>query len=125
MSSELSHRFPDGLDRPIAFASKSLAQAGKGYAQIDKEALAIQFGVRKFHQYLCGREFTVYTDHKPLITLLGEAKGVPVVASGRMQRWALMLAGYRLYPRLSQGSRKCEHIRLEPPTHGNTSNGYV
>ena len=36
----------------------------------------------------------MFTDHKPLVTLLGESKGVPYMCSGRIQRWALMLSSY-------------------------------
>ena len=39
----LSHRMDDNTERPIAFASCSLAPAEKKYAQLDKEALAIIF----------------------------------------------------------------------------------
>ena len=41
----------DGSERPITFASRSLATAEKHYSQLDKEALAIIFGVKHFHQY--------------------------------------------------------------------------
>ena len=44
------------------------------------------FGVRKFHQYLYGREFVLITDHKPLLSLLGPKKGIPTLAAARMQR---------------------------------------
>lgn len=89
----LSHKVGED-ELPIAFASRSLAPAEKNYAQIDKEALAIVFGVRHFHQYLFGRHFTIKSDHKPLQHLLGERKGIPVMASGRIQRWALTLSAY-------------------------------
>ena len=46
----------------IAYASRSLAPA-ENYSQIDKEALAVAFGVRHFHQYLYGRSFTIKSDH--------------------------------------------------------------
>ncbi len=81
-------------EHPIAFASQSLAPAEKNYSQIDKEALAIVFGVKHFHQYLFGRSFTIKSDHKPLQHLLGEKKGIPAMASARVQRWALMLSAY-------------------------------
>ena len=84
----LSHQLIEG-EYPIAFASRSLAPAEKNYSQIDKEALAIVFGVKHFHQYLFGRQFTIKSDHKPLQYLLGKKKGIPSMASARVQRWAL------------------------------------
>ena len=51
----LSHRVEDGSDKPVAFASRSLAPAEKRYAQLEKEGIAIIYGVKKFHQYLFGR----------------------------------------------------------------------
>ncbi|XP_058872250.1 uncharacterized protein K02A2.6-like [Acipenser ruthenus] len=90
----LSHTLPDGSERPISFASRTLAPAEKNYSQLDKEALAIVFGVKKFHQYLYGHHFTICSDHKPLMSLFSESKLIPPMASGRIQRWALLLAGY-------------------------------
>ncbi|XP_061708233.1 uncharacterized protein K02A2.6-like [Cydia pomonella] len=89
----VSHITPDG-ERPVAYASRTLNAAEKGYSQIEREALSIIFGVRKFHQYLYGREFTLRTDHKPLVSIFGEKKGIPVMAASRLQRWAVLLAGY-------------------------------
>ena len=57
--------------------------------------LSLVFGVRKFNQYLCVRRFTLVTDHKPLTSILGSKHGVPSMAAARLQRWALLLAGYQ------------------------------
>ena len=90
----LSHKMPDGSDRPIGFASRTLSSAEKGYAQLEKEGLSCVFGVKKFHTYLYGRPFILITDHKPLLGLLKEQQAIPAHASARIQRWALTLASY-------------------------------
>ena len=91
----ISHVMDDGQERPIAYASRTLTKSEKNYAQIDKEALGIVFGVRKFHKYLYGRSFTLWTDHKPLVTIFGPKSAVPTLAAARMQRWALILQAYK------------------------------
>ena len=73
----LEHRFPDSSERPIAFASRTLAPAEGNYSQLDKEGLAIIFGVKKFHNFLLGHQFTIFTDHKPLKHLFGEDNAIP------------------------------------------------
>uniref|UniRef100_A0A8C5P7E0 Reverse transcriptase RNase H-like domain-containing protein n=1 Tax=Leptobrachium leishanense TaxID=445787 RepID=A0A8C5P7E0_9ANUR len=90
----LSHRLEDGSERPIGFVSRTLNAAEKNYSQIEKEGLAVIFGVRKFHTYLYGRQFTIVTDHKPLISLFNELKEAPQMASLHIQRWAVTLCRY-------------------------------
>ena len=90
----ISHVYPDGSERPVAYASRTLSSAEQNYAQIEKEALSLVFGVRKFHQYLYGRQFVLVTDHKPLTSILGPKKGIPPLAAARLQRWALLLSAY-------------------------------
>ena len=90
----LSHVMDDGSEKLIAYASRTLAPAERKYAQIEKEGLAIIFGIKKFHQYLYGRHFTVYSDHRPLEHLFSENKSIPTFASARIQRWALTLSAY-------------------------------
>ena len=90
----ISHMYDDGSERPIAYASRTLSKAEKGYAQIDKEALAIIFGIQKFHTYLYGRRFVLVTDHKPLVSLFGPKKAIPPLAAARLQRWAITLSAY-------------------------------
>ncbi len=90
----LAHRMENGEERPVSYASRTLSKAERNYAQLDKEALGLVYGVKKFHQYLYGRSCEIITDHKPLLGLLGEGKGVPQMASARLQRWALTLSAY-------------------------------
>ena len=81
----LSHRMPDGSEKPISFASQSIAPAEKNYFQLDKEGLAVVFEVTKFHQYLFGRQFSIFTHQKPLLGLFGP-KAKPIMASPHLQR---------------------------------------
>jgi len=90
----LSHKLDDGSEHPIAFASRTLSPAKKQYSQLDKEGLAIIFGVKRFHRYLLGRQFTILSDHKPLQHLFGRSKAIPPMALARIQRWALTLSAY-------------------------------
>ena len=53
-----------GNRRAIAFASRSLNDTEKRYAVIEKEAWAAT------NDYILGTEFTLETDHKPLVPLL-------------------------------------------------------
>ena len=90
----LSHVMEDGSEKPVAFASHSLAPAEKKYSQLDKEALAIVFGVKKFHHFLFGRHFTICSDHKPFQHLFSKKRLIPSLASATIQRWALTLSTY-------------------------------
>jgi hypothetical protein len=83
--------------------SRTLSKAETNYSHLDKEALAIIFGVKKYHQHLYGRHFEIQTDHTPLTHLFNENKTVPAMASGRIQRWALLLSAYDYTIRYKQG----------------------
>lgn len=80
-----------GNSRIISFASKSLSDVEKRYAQTEKEALALVWVVERFHFYLFGREFELITDHKPLETIFG-TKSKPCA---RIERWVLRLQSYK------------------------------
>lgn len=95
-----------GQDKPVAFASRSLTAAERNYAQIDREALAIVFGVKRFHQYLYGRKFVLWTDNKPLSHIVSMEKGIPSMAAARIQRWCLQLAAYNYDVRHRAGSKQ-------------------
>ena len=60
----------NGKFRPIAFFSKKLSVAEKKYSAFDRELLGIYSAIRHFRNFVEGRCFTVFTDHKPLTTAL-------------------------------------------------------
>ena len=104
----ISHTMPEGTERPVAFASRTLSTSERNYSQVEKEALSLIFGIKKFEQYLYGRRFTLITDHKPLTTILGPKLGIPSIAAARMQRCALLLSAYsytiRFHPTQAHGN---------------------
>lgn len=90
----LSHVYPDGAERVVCCASRTLSPSECKYSQVDKEALAIVYGVTRHHQYVYGRRFTLKTDHMALSHIFGPKKGIPQTAASRLQRYAVRLAAY-------------------------------
>ena len=58
-----------GRKRVTSRASKSLSEVEQRYSQTAKEALAVVWACERFHVYLYGIEFELYTDHKTLETI--------------------------------------------------------
>lgn len=88
------HTYPDGSVKAFAHVSRRLLPAEMKYAQIEKEALALTFGILKYHQYIYGRRFSLRTDHRPLLSIFGSQKGIPAHSANRLQRWAIIMLGY-------------------------------
>src|SRR5258705_6414210 len=76
---------------PVAYSSATLTDTQKRYAHIEKELLAVVNGVIRFHQYLYGRSFKIYTDHKPLVAM---SKKPLNALSARIQRLFLKIQSY-------------------------------
>ena len=89
----LAHKI-DGKERPVCFASRTLTVAERKYSQLEREALALIFALKKFHFYIYGYKFFLKTDHCPLLSIFSPDRHIPVMASGRIQRWCLMLQAY-------------------------------
>lgn len=90
----LFHMNQGNMEQPIAFASRKLDQSEQRYSVIDREALALFYGIKKFDQYLRGTHFTLITDHKPLQHLFGEKRSLPKIVNNRLVRWALYVGTY-------------------------------
>ena len=79
-------------EKPVAYASRSLSDAEKRYAQIE-ELLAIVYACERFHQYIYGRTVQIKSDHKPLESIFQK----PLYQSPlRLQRMLLKLQRYDL-----------------------------
>ena len=88
----LAHQLPDGSEKPIGYASRTLNAAETNYSQLEKEGLSLVFGIKRFYSFLFGHPFTLITDHKPLLGLLASQKPTSPHASARIRRWSLYLS---------------------------------
>ena len=93
----LAHHLPDGSEKPVGFASRTLNSAEQNYSQLEKEGLACIFGVKRFFAYLFGHPFQLVTDHKPLLGLLHEGKATSPQVSTRICRWSLYLSMFEYH----------------------------
>ena len=64
---------------PIAYASASLKDAQKNYAQVDREGLAVYWGINHFRQYLLCQDFELHTDCSALVKIFGPKNDLVVV----------------------------------------------
>ena len=71
---------------PVRYVSRELLKREQAHSTEEKECLAVVWTVRQLYKYIYGREFTLQTDHLPLVCI-GQKK----VANERIMRWALML----------------------------------
>ena len=62
----ISNVMDDGIERPIAYMSKTLNKTQRKWSTIEREAYAVIVALNEFNCYLWGRHFTLVTDHRPL-----------------------------------------------------------
>ena len=85
----------------LEYASWAMTKARVNYAQIEKELLAIVFGLDQLEQYVQGRPVKVETNHKPLESIF---KMSLISAPKRLQRMMLQLQKYHLKAMYKKGS---------------------
>ena len=91
----------EGRKRVISYASKSLSAVERRYSQTEKEALAVVWACERFHVYLYGIKFELYTDHKPLETIYS-SRSKPCA---RIERWILRLQPYKFQVKYLPGNQ--------------------
>lgn len=89
----------NGLLHPVSYASRKLLPREVAYSTIERECLAIVWGVQKFHVYLYGRPFVLQSDHQPL-KYINSARQI----NTRVLRWSLLLMDYDFHVEYIQGS---------------------
>ena len=79
---------------PVSYVSKTLCQAEQRYSNIEREALAMVFVVKRLKQFLPGRKFYLETDHRPLEFIFAPNKELPKTVSATITRWAISLMAF-------------------------------
>lgn len=93
----LAQEFQDGIF-PISFASRKLTARERNYATVEREGLAVVFGVKHFENYLYGTHFVVCTDHRAL-----EFMNQKTVDNCRILRWSLFLQNFNFTVKAIRG----------------------
>ena len=87
--------------KPVSYASRSLTNAQKNYAIIEKKLLVVLFGCERFHQFVYGSEVTITSDYKPLEIIMKKPLS-KVPAS--LQQMLLQLQRYNINLLYTPGS---------------------
>src|SRR5699024_6261551 len=79
----------DDTSFQVQFVSKKLSGAQLNWSTRDKEAYAIIYCIEKFSHFVKSRRFVLKTDHQSL-------KSMVTARTGKLQRWAMLLAEYSI-----------------------------
>lgn len=90
----LSHALADGTERPIMFISATFNATQRKWAQVDKEAYAIVWAVKRLYQYVYGRKFELVTDNRAIQQIFSPEKSLPIFSAMRMQHYAIFLKAF-------------------------------
>ena len=93
----LCHAVQEGektVEKPILFGSCTLSDPQTRYSQVDREALAVIFGLKKCHKFLYGRRFRIVTDNAAIAYIFNPNKPLPAHSANRLLNWAYILAAY-------------------------------
>ena len=102
-----------GTSHIITYASRSLTETEQRYGQTEREALGIIWACEHLHLYIYGKPLTVYTDHKPLVSIFGNPSSKP---PPRIERWALRLQPYQLTVHYRKGDGNPAYYLSRHPT---------
>mgnify|MGYP003339514809 CR=1 FL=1 len=109
----LQQRRRGGQWRPLGFFSHKLSVTEANYSAFDRELLAVYASIIHFQHMLEGRQFTVFTDHRPL---LGALTKVADMKSDRQRRQLSFISEFALQIRHISGESNVVADTLSRPS---------
>lgn len=91
-----------GVYKTIAYSSMSFSQTQRRYSTIERELVALRWGIKTFRAFLFAVPFVIYTDHKPLLYLHNMAR-----ENSRLMRTLNELAEFDFTIRYKPGRDNC------------------
>ena len=99
----------------ITYASCSLTATEQRYSQTEREGLAVVWACEHLHLYVYGKPITIYTDHKPLVSIYDNPSSKP---PARIERWALRLQPYQATVKYRRGDiNPADYLSRHPTKH--------
>lgn len=99
----------------ITYASRSLTATEQRYSQTEREGLAVVWACEHLHLYVYGKPVTIYTDHKPLVSIYDNPSSKP---PARIERWALRLQPYQVTVKYRRGDiNPADYLSRHPTKH--------
>ena len=120
----LAHRVTENgktFLKPLSYASCSLKPAERNYAQIDREGLAVHWGMRHYRTFILGKHIELHTDCSALTRIFGPKNDLGGCAIGRLNRWAVELMEFDFTATHIRGASNkiCDSLsRLPVPPKG-------
>jgi len=105
----------DGVEHPVAYASRTLPKAERNYCVTRKELLAVVEFVKQFRHYMQGPKFRIRTDHAPLRSVLQVKE-----SEGQLARWIEFMSSfsYEIEYRVGQRHQSADALSRRPRNDG-------
>jgi hypothetical protein len=94
----------DNNFHPVSYFSRKTDEFESKLHSFELETLAVVYAIKRFHIYLAGIHFKVYTDCNALVQTLSKKD-----INAKISRWALFLEGYNFKLEYRDGS-KMQHV---------------
>jgi len=102
--------YQDGSMRPVMYVSKAFSDSQRKWSVFEREFVACVFAVTRLHEFIAGRSFFLFTEHKPVVQFL--KKRIPEITTPWVLRGLLVLGSYACTPVYRSGAQNADADNL-------------